>query len=295
MIDEDHNGMLESQELSKAAANKEIKKTTANYIVQHSSEWDKNINMADVVLDIYKEHKDTINNFKDVEQHYKNQRKRIADLEFFSKCKGIKGFPKSDMVYHFNPIGLVEVFKLRYDVFILSKQDIIDIIKVTSTEVPLLKNETAFSNLVAGVVDTILNRAKSKIWGKTVRDVVNAHRQFSKITGPSSLSPYGSVQKMPWEDISKRVKEKVIKHLEERSNSEKSIIGTNLHYANKYYSDEYNRKKWVDAFHDEAVKNKLVLGAGKAVHAHGTLKEFKSKKPKPFIVDLPNDFPKGLE
>ncbi|WP_428738640.1 M15 family metallopeptidase [Sulfurimonas sp.] len=110
MIDKDHNGMLEPQELSKAAANKEIKKTTANYIVQHSSEWDATVNMADVVLKIYKEHKDTIESYDQLEQHYKNQKTRITNLAFFEKCKDIDGFPTSDMVYHLNPIGLVSRF-----------------------------------------------------------------------------------------------------------------------------------------------------------------------------------------
>lgn len=35
---------------------------------------------------------------------------------------------------------------------------------------------------------------------------------------------------------------------------EKLIIRENLRYANKYYSDEKNRKAWVDKFHNEAVK-----------------------------------------
>jgi len=48
---------------------------------------------------------------------------------------------------------------------------------------------------------------------------------------------------------------------------EKSIIGENLKYTNKYYSDEKNRKAWVDKFHNEAVKNGMILDTGKAIHA----------------------------
>jgi hypothetical protein len=32
-----------------------------------------------------------------------------------------------------------------------------------------------------------------------------------------------------------------------------------LNYANKYYSDEYNRKAWVNVFHDKAVRDGLIL------------------------------------
>ncbi|MEB7640485.1 hypothetical protein [Acinetobacter pittii] len=48
---------------------------------------------------------------------------------------------------------------------------------------------------------------------------------------------------------------------------EKSIIGENLKYTNKYYSDEKNRKVWVDKFHNEAVKNGMILDTGKSIHA----------------------------
>ncbi|WP_171493105.1 MULTISPECIES: hypothetical protein [Acinetobacter] len=54
---------------------------------------------------------------------------------------------------------------------------------------------------------------------------------------------------------------------------EKSIIGENLKYINKYYSDEKNRKAWIDNFHNKAVKNGMILDTGKAIHA---TKRFKS-------------------
>ena len=79
----------------------------------------------------------------------------------------------------------------------------------------------------------------------------------------------------------------------ERQNGKQSIIGQNLNYANKFYSDEKNRTQWVDAFHDDAVKKGMILGTGKAIHAHGTVNELKGKMPKPFQVILPKDF-KGV-
>lgn len=176
------------------------------------------------------------------------------------------------------------------DKLVLSDQDIIDIIKVTETEVIKFKTEKYFYEQAAGVVDTILNRVKSGVWGTSVRSVVNAYRQFSKITGPKNLKPYGSVQKMPMSAVSLRIKSFVNAYLIERSKGKKSIIGGHLNYANKYYSDEYNREKWVNKFHDQAEKDGLIFGNGKAIHAHGTVEELKRYIPEPFKIILPENF-----
>lgn len=194
-------------------------------------------------------------------------------------CGGVVALPKSQ-----NNIT---------DELVLSNEDIIDIMKVTETEVIKFKTEKYFLEQAAGVVDTIMNRTKSGVWGNSVRKVVNADRQFSKITGPKSLDPYGSVENMPMSHVSKKVRNFVNSYLLERANGKKSIIGENLNYANKYYSDEKNRKAWVDKFHNEAVKNGMILGTGKAIHAHGTVRELRDKMPKPFKIVLPKDF-KGI-
>ncbi|MCY6412978.1 LysM peptidoglycan-binding domain-containing protein [Acinetobacter sp. VNH17] len=192
--------------------------------------------------------------------------------------------------------GVVSIPKLQnnlVDELVLSNDDIIDIMKVTETEVIKFKTEKYFTDQAAGVVDTIMNRAKSGVWGNSVRSVVNADRQFSKITGPKSLDPYGSVEKMPISAISNRIRNFVNNYLIERANGKSSIIGENLNYANKYYSDAKNRKAWVDKFHDEAVKKGMILGNGTAIHAHGTTTELKSKMPKSFKIVLPKNF-KGI-
>ncbi|USA52541.1 LysM peptidoglycan-binding domain-containing protein [Acinetobacter sp. C32I] len=176
---------------------------------------------------------------------------------------------------------------------VLSNDDIIDIMKVTETEVIKFKTEKYFTDQAAGVVDTIMNRVKSGVWGNSVRSVVNADRQFSKITGPKSLDPYGSVEKMPISHVSTRVRNFVNSYLIERADGKLSIIGENLNYANKYYSDAKNRKAWVDKFHDEAVKKGMILGNGTAIHAHGTTNELRNKMPKPFKIVLPKNF-KGI-
>ncbi|MCF4552002.1 LysM peptidoglycan-binding domain-containing protein [Acinetobacter baumannii] len=203
----------------------------------------------------------------------------LAASSSILSCGGIVALPKSQ-----NNIT---------DELVLSNEDIIDIMKVTETEVIKFKTEKYFLEQAAGVVDTIMNRTKSGVWGNSVRKVVNADRQFSKITGPKSLDPYGSVENMPMSHVSRKVRNFVNSYLLERANGKKSIIGENLNYANKYYSDEKNRKAWVDKFHNEAVKNGMILGTGKAIHAHGTVRELRDKMPKPFKIVLPKDF-KGI-
>lgn len=203
----------------------------------------------------------------------------LATSSRILSCGGIVALPKSQ-----NNIT---------DELVLSNQDIIDIMKVTETEVIKFETEKYFLEQAAGVVDTIMNRTKSGVWGNSVRKVVNADRQFSKITGPKSLDPYGSVENMPMSHVSKKIRNFVNSYLVERANGKKSIIGENLNYANKYYSDEKNRKAWVDKFHNEAVKNGMILGTGKAIHAHGTVRELRDKMPKPFKIVLPKDF-KGI-
>ncbi|HCI7191120.1 TPA: LysM peptidoglycan-binding domain-containing protein [Acinetobacter baumannii] len=203
----------------------------------------------------------------------------LAASSLILSCGGIVALPKSQ-----NNIT---------DELVLSNEDIIDIMKVTETEVIKFKTEKYFLEQAAGVVDTIMNRTKSGVWGNSVRKVVNADRQFSKITGPKSLDPYGSVENMPMSHVSRKVRNFVNSYLLERANGKKSIIGENLNYANKYYSDEKNRKAWVDKFHNEAVKNGMILGTGKAIHAHGTVRELRDKMPKPFKIVLPKDF-KGI-
>ena len=75
------------------------------------------------------------------------------------------------------------------------------------------------------------NRVKSGVWGDSIRSVVNADRQFSKITGPKSLDPYGSVEKMPISHVSTRIRNFVNSYLIERANGKLSIIGENLNYS----------------------------------------------------------------
>ncbi|MUS88351.1 hypothetical protein DIQ02_19085 [Acinetobacter baumannii] len=178
----------------------------------------------------------------------------------------------------------------------LSSQDIEDLIKVTSTEVVASLKGEAFTKQTHGVVDTILNRVASGKWGDSVRDVANAKRQFTKITGPKSyktksgkvikLNPYGSVQNMPLKDVNPRVRAEVLSYLERRANGQESSVGGHLNYANPYVSDKKNRDAWVDAFFEKSKKDGLVFGSGKNVHGHGTTKDLAKYIPKPFSISL---------
>lgn len=187
----------------------------------------------------------------------------------------------------------------------LSKQDIEDLVKVTSTEVVGSLKGDAFTKQTQGVVDTILNRVASGKWGDSVRDVANARRQFSKITGPKSyktkdgktisLNPYGKVENMPAKDVNPKVRAEVLKYLEERSNGKSSIVGEHLNYANPYASDTKNRKAWVDAFYAKSKKEGMVFGSGTAVHGHGTTNDLIKFKPKPFNISIrDNDVPANI-
>lgn len=131
----------------------------------------------------------------------------------------------------------IEAAPEAFDVLTLSRQDIVDIKKVTTTEVVKSLKSPAFENQVHGVVDTILNRTRSGHWG-ALKDVVNAKNQFSAIAGPQSLRPYGSVDKMPNRAISSKVAAEVGRWLEMRARGVSSSVGDNLNYLNPLYSSQ---------------------------------------------------------
>lgn len=116
--------------------------------------------------------------------------------------------------------------KIRETLF-LTEQDIIDIMKVTSTEVvPSLKGDN-YNNQAMGIIDTILNRRMSGKWGNSIRSVVNARWQFSDINSPRK-SAYGSVQNVPMSRVEKRLQEFTRVYLEERANGRPSSVGSHV-------------------------------------------------------------------
>ena len=171
----------------------------------------------------------------------------------------------------------------------LSEQDIIDIMKVASTEVVGSLKGKNFEQQAAGVVDTILNCTASGKYGKSVRDVVNQPWAFSDINAPRK-SAYASVQKVPMKRVSKRMENFVRKYLDERGNGKESSVGLNVSYANPNYLGEASKstKKWVREVERQAKQTGQIYGAGKAIHVHGTPSADAHKKPKPFVVTTPN-------
>ena len=169
----------------------------------------------------------------------------------------------------------------------LSEQDIIDIMKVTATEVvPSLKGEN-FDKQAAGVVDTILNRTASGSYGKGVRGVANQRWAFSDINAPRK-GAYGSVQNVPMSRVSPRVEAFVRDYLAKRAQGLPSSVGQNLSYANPNYLGEASdsTKKWVAEVEKQANATGQRFGSGKAIHVHGTPSADRSKMPAPFNVGL---------
>lgn len=178
----------------------------------------------------------------------------------------------------------------------LSEQDIVDIMKVASTEVvPGLKGKN-FENQAAGVIDTILNRAASGKYGKGVRGVANQRWAFSDINAPRK-SAYGSVQKVPMSRVSKKMEKFVREYLQKRASGQASSVGENVSYANPYYLGEASKatKAWVREVEKQAESTRQRYGAGKAIHVHGTPDADKHKMPKPFRVTLEDAQNNGIQ
>lgn len=169
----------------------------------------------------------------------------------------------------------------------LTEQDIIDIMKVASTEVVGSLKGKAFEDQAAGVVDTILNRAASGKYGNGVRGVANQRWAFSDINAPRK-SAYGSVQNVPMSRVSPRMREFVRRYLAERAAGRESSVGQNVNYANPYFLAEAkaSTKRWVHEVEAQAARTGQRFGSGKAVHVHGTPSADRGKMPKPFNISL---------
>ena len=157
--------------------------------------------------------------------------------------------------------------ELPQNVMELTPQDINRLRKLVLTEAVHGLPDDVYNQQVGGIVDTALNRLRSGQWGKDLPSVLNAPYQFSDINGPVSWkSGRKGVDEIPdsWLNTpnGKRVAAALDAHLAARANTPPAI-GGHLNYANPYYSDASNLS-WI---------NKLdgpKLGAGKAVHWHGT-------------------------
>lgn len=170
----------------------------------------------------------------------------------------------------------------------LTEQDIIDIMKVASTEVVGGLKGQNFEKQAAGVVDTILNRAASGKFGGGVRAVVNQKKAFSDIN-TKRKSAYGSVQNVPMSRVSKRLETFVRSYLIQRANGRQSSVGENISYANPNFLGEASSatKKWVREVEKQAKATGQVFGAGNAIHVHGTPNADRWKMPNKFHISTP--------
>jgi Cell Wall Hydrolase len=170
----------------------------------------------------------------------------------------------------------------------LTEQDIIDIMKVASTEVVGSLKGKNFENQAAGVIDTILNRTASGKFGNGVRAVVNQKKAFSDIN-TKRKSAYGSVQNVPMSRVSKKLETFVRAYLAQRANGKQSSVGENVSYANPNFLGEASSdtKKWVREVEKQAKASGQVFGAGNAIHVHGTPNADKWKMPNKFHISTP--------
>lgn len=148
----------------------------------------------------------------------------------------------------------------------LTQRDVDYIARVVDTEVPRSiqrRNPAEYNRMVRAVVDTVTNRMASGQFPSTATGVLNQRRQFSKITGPSSLNPYGSVQQTPRAPAS--VRNLVMDHVATRAAGAPPSIGGALNYANPNFSSKSNLGWIGDMISAGAQK----LGVGKSVHYHG--------------------------
>lgn len=150
----------------------------------------------------------------------------------------------------------------------LTQRDIDYISRVVNTEVPrslARKNPAEYDKMVRAVVDTVVNRMASPDYPATATGVLNQNRQFSKITGPSYLDPYGSVQNTP--AAPQEVQSLVAGHIADRALGMPSTIGGAVSYANPKYSSLSNLTSWVNPMIEAGAQ---VFGVGNAKHYHGT-------------------------
>lgn len=150
----------------------------------------------------------------------------------------------------------------------LSQRDIDYIARVVDTEVPrsiARKNPQEYQRMVSAVVDTVTNRMASGKYPTTAAGVLNQPRQFSKITGPAHLNPYGSVQQTPRAPES--VRNMVADRIAAAAAGQPSAIGGALNYANPNFSSKSNLRGWIDPMINAGAQ---AFGVGKNVHYHGT-------------------------
>lgn len=151
----------------------------------------------------------------------------------------------------------------------LTQQEIDYIARVVDTEVPgylARSNPAEYERMVQGVVDTVTNRIESERFPNTALGVLDQNRQFSKISGPSRLGPYGSAARAP--KASPLAENAVYDYVAARAQGAPPTVGGALNYANPNFSDRSNLTSWINPMIERGA---TALGIGKSVHQHGTV------------------------
>lgn len=151
----------------------------------------------------------------------------------------------------------------------LTQQEVDYIARVVDTEVPsylAYSNPAEYERMVQGVVDTVTNRIDSERFPNTALGVLDQNRQFSKISGPERLSPYGSAKNAP--KASPLAENAVYDYVAARAAGAPPTVGGALNYANPNFSDKSNLSGWINPMIDRGA---VALGIGKNVHQHGTV------------------------
>lgn len=170
---------------------------------------------------------------------------------------------------------------------VLSTIDVERIKKVATTEVVASLPDLEFRAQLRGVVDTILARVASGRWGGVER-TLNAKWQFSMIA--SNLpGAWGAVDRMPANRINPRVGKEVDNWLRLRAGGTPSSIGDHLSYLNPYYSSRNSLDRWGRKVFEDAIRDGLLRGRGRAIHAHGTPPDLQKFRPGLFRVELASE------
>ncbi|KSV75581.1 hypothetical protein N185_17225 [Sinorhizobium sp. GW3] len=170
----------------------------------------------------------------------------------------------------------------------VSRQEITDLIKATSTEVDASLPEAMRILMSRAVVDTILNRKASGLFGDTVTAIVNQPWAFSAISSNLPYA-YGTVGKMPDSAIKPLVRKDAETWLKARA-AGVPAQESGLNFANPFFSSERSKRQWVNEVVREAEASGHVYGdiSRRSVHYHGTAPGLRGQEPKPYTIVLPD-------
>ncbi|WP_244101292.1 cell wall hydrolase [Burkholderia ambifaria] len=278
-IDANHDGKVTAQELKHAQETQWTAEALSHLVVRCESEWGGGLGKWEALSPLMKK----------LLWLWKAEIERIGKLQWWEQVaeKKIDGFPNQPSPWHFHPIGLIGNFinsSFSDKALILTAKDVLDLKKTLQTEWVQFAGDMQ----AKGVIDTILNRVASgrlgpgqDHFGSTVSAVVNQYNQFSDVNGPIARKQHhrSTVEQIPASEISQRVNDLVDSYLRDRENGEPSSVGTNLNYANPYYSDA-NNLPWINALSGPR------YGKGNAMHYHGTTPGLEPYRPEPYPIVL---------